>query len=298
MTNYAGAIRIGWLAEQRLPWADLLEVTQQVERLGFDSVWLSDHLTDERGRWFLDPWTALGAVLSCVPRIEAGTLVASSSLRPPLLTAQMARTLSGIGPDRFVLGLGTGGSQEEHERAGVAFGDLDRRVAALRETCMLVRDSVATSSPWSSTRDGAAVAHAPIPLLVGGGGSAVLRVAAQYADRWTIWGTPRHLAEKGATLSAFARDAGRRPEDIARGAIVMILPHHLPLREHSEPWPAELRGGETEIRRQLAEYAAAGVGEIVVCDFGVQPEHRLAALEWFASVVDSDRRLARPGVPS
>jgi hypothetical protein len=48
----------------------------------------------------------------------------------------------------------------------------------------------------------------------------------------------------------------------------------------------------------LAEYAAAGVGELVVCDFGVRPEHRLAALEWFASVVGSDRRAATPGVPS
>jgi alkanesulfonate monooxygenase SsuD/methylene tetrahydromethanopterin reductase-like flavin-dependent oxidoreductase (luciferase family) len=295
MSGRVGTPRIGWLAEQRLGWTDLLETTRLVERLGYDSVWLSDHLTDERDRWFMDPWTALGAVLSSVPRIEAGTLVASSSLRPPLLTAQMARTLAGIGHGRFVLGLGTGGSGEEHERAGVTFGDFRLRLAVLRQTCAIVRDSLATGSPWSSVGGGAVAEHPPVPLLVGGGGQALLRVAAQCADRWTIWGTPRQLAEKGATLSAFARDAGRRPEDVERGAIVMLLPDHLPQRDHAEPWPAELRGDAAGVRRQLAEYEAAGVGEVVVCDFGVRPEHRLALLEWFASVVGSDRRMATMG---
>jgi alkanesulfonate monooxygenase SsuD/methylene tetrahydromethanopterin reductase-like flavin-dependent oxidoreductase (luciferase family) len=295
VTDSGEAMRIGWLAEQRLPWPELLGVMRRVEQLGYDSIWLSDHLTDERGSWFLDPWTTLGAVLSSVPRIEAGTLVASNSLRPPLLTAQMARTLSGIGPGRFVLGLGTGGSPEEHQAVGVEFDEFDRRVAELHATCTLVRHTVTTDSPWFSTLDGSVATHPGIPLLVGGGGSAVMRVAARLADRWTIWGSPDELASKGATLSAFAREAGRRPRDIMRGAIVMILPDHLPQREHSEPWPAELRGDEAAIRRQLADYAAAEVEEIVVCDFGVRPEYRLAALEWFSTVVSNDRQAARPG---
>ena len=103
-------MQFGWLADQRMPWACLARMTKHVEQLGYDGVWLSDHLADEGGGWLLDGWTALGAILGCVPRIEAGTLVASNSLRVPLLTAHMARTLADIAPGRFVLGLGAGGS--------------------------------------------------------------------------------------------------------------------------------------------------------------------------------------------
>jgi alkanesulfonate monooxygenase SsuD/methylene tetrahydromethanopterin reductase-like flavin-dependent oxidoreductase (luciferase family) len=124
-----------------------------------------------------------------------------------------------------------------------------------------------------------------IPLVLGGGGSAVLRLAGRYADRWTIWGTPGQLASKGALLSAFARDAGRRPDNVRRGAIVMLLPEHLPERSNPGLWPAELRGDKTAVAKQLTDYAAAGVNDIIVCDYGVDPAYRLPALEWFASIM-------------
>src|SRR5436305_2745195 len=152
MTGPSHRMQFGWLAEQRFKWAELLDMTRRVEQLGFDSVWLSDHLADEEDGWLLDAWTTLGAILGCVPRIEAGTLVASNSLRPPLLTAHMARTLADIAPGRFILGLGAGGSRDEHRRVGVAFDDLERRVTALRKACVLIRRTTTGDSPWPHPR--------------------------------------------------------------------------------------------------------------------------------------------------
>ena len=275
-------MRLGWLAEQRLDWPGILDMTEQVERLGFDSVWLSDHLADERGGWLLDSWTTLGALLARVPRLEAGTLVASNSLRSPLLTAHMARTLADIAPGRFVLGLGAGGSREEHVAAGVTFEGIAWRVAALRDACELIRRTTAASSPWP---DAPLAGRPPIPLLLGGGGNAILRLAGSFADRWAIWGTPEELAAKGAAVSEAAREAGRDPAAVRRGAIVMILPDHLSKRAGQDHWPAELHGDEQAVSRQLARYADAGVEDLIVCDYGVHPGCRLAALTWLASVM-------------
>jgi alkanesulfonate monooxygenase SsuD/methylene tetrahydromethanopterin reductase-like flavin-dependent oxidoreductase (luciferase family) len=289
-------MRFGWLAEQRLRWDALLGMTRQVEQLGFDSVWLSDHITDEQGHWLLDAWTTLGAILGSVPRIEVGTLVAANSLRPSLLTAHMARTLADIGPGRFVLGLGAGGSREEHHMAGVAFDHIEHRVAALRDTCEFIRRTEDTDSPASNDRVISEASQPKIPLLLGGGGPAVLQLAGRYADRWTIWGTPDVLRHKVAVLSEFARDNGRDPEDVRRGAIAMVLPDRIPKRSNPSRWPAELRGDEAAVVRQLAAYAAAGVDDIIVCDYGVDPAHRLHALEWFAAIMNRFEGPAVPGV--
>lgn len=275
-------MRLGWLAEQRLDWPGLLDTTEQVERIGFDSVWLSDHLADERGDWLLDPWTTLGALLARVPRLEAGTLVASNSLRSPLLTAHMARTLADIAPGRFVLGLGAGGSRDEHLAAGVTFDGITRRSASLRDACELIRRTTAAGSPWA---DAPLDGRPPIPLLLGGGGNAILRLAGSLADRWAVWGTPEELAAKGAVVSAAARESGRDPAGIRRGAIVMILPDHLSKRAGQDHWSAELRGDEQAVSRQVVRYADAGVEDLIVCNYGVDPGCRLAALTWLASVV-------------
>jgi alkanesulfonate monooxygenase SsuD/methylene tetrahydromethanopterin reductase-like flavin-dependent oxidoreductase (luciferase family) len=243
---------------------------------------MSDHFRDERGGWLLDAWTSLGATLACVPRMEVGLLVASDALRPSLVTVQMARTLTEIGAGRFVLGLGTGGSRHEHLAAGVSFLPIDDRVAALESTCRLLRsthDQVgADRSAWHRN-------DSPVTLLLGGAGDAMLRLAGRYADRWAVWGSPDELAVLGAKVFRHARDAGRGPRDVRLGAIVMLLPEHLSERTHTSPWPAELRGGRPFVEQQLARYRAAGVLDLVVCDYGVEPAERPAALQWFAAIM-------------
>jgi alkanesulfonate monooxygenase SsuD/methylene tetrahydromethanopterin reductase-like flavin-dependent oxidoreductase (luciferase family) len=285
MNSAVDPMRFGWLADQRLAWNALADTARSVERLGYDSLWMSDHFRDERGGWLLDAWTSLGATLACVPRIEAGLLVASDTLRPSLVTVQMAKTLTEIGAGRFVLGLGAGGSRRDHLAAGVDFPPLDDRVAALESTCRLLRSTHARDTAGTAGRSAWHRDDSPVTLLLGGASGAILRLAGRYADRWVVWGSPDKLAALGAEVSRHARDAGREPRDVRRGAIVMLLPEHLSECADSSPWPAELRGGRVLVERQVARYRAAGVHDLVVCDYGLQPADRPAALKWFAAVM-------------
>ena len=65
----------------------------------------------------------------------------------------------------------------------------------------------------------------------------------------------------------------------------MILPDHLSKRAGKDHWQAELRGNEQAVSKQVAKYVGAGVDDLIVCDYGVDPGCRLAALTWLASVM-------------
>lgn len=285
----APLLRYGWLAEQRLPWPELLAAVELAERLGYDHVWCSDHLSDEDGRWFADAWTSLAAILARVPRIEAGTLVASNQMRAPLLTTHMAWTLASIAPGRFVLGLGAGGDRTEHVRAGVGFAPHNQRVAELAEACALIRRTVAAGSPWSPEELGGDSGPAPgqvprIEVLLGGASDEILRLAGAVADRWAAWGTPTQLAAHSVRLDNHARAAGRDPKTVRRGAIVMLLPDGIAARPDRGPWRAALRGSDDAVLAQLAEYVSAGVTDVIGCDYGIRADARTEVLEWFAGI--------------
>lgn len=283
---------VSWLADQRLPWAELVRRAKHAAEFGYGGVWLSDHLIDEDGQWLLDCWTTLGALMVAVPEVELGTLVAASTLRNPVITTHMARALLRIGQGRFVLGLGAGGSAEDHRVAGVAFPDLVERAARLDETCRLLRDVLPGSEAQpgeSQRRRRSAVAWAggTVPLLIGGASEQVLKIAARHADRWTIWASPERAADLRGSLARYCTDAGRDVRAIRCGAIVMMTPEHLPQRYPGASWPAVMEGDIASMRRQVRQYELAGIDELVICDYAVVPDHQCQALRWFAERVAS-----------
>lgn len=286
-------VRFGWLADQRLPWQAMLARTIDVERLGYGSVWLSDHLFDESNRWLLDCWTSAAALLAAVPRIEVGTLVAANTLRHPALTAHMAHTAAQIAPARFVLGLGAGGSAEEHRAIGVPFPDLAERTSRLDDACALLRTAKGSSPaafdgnyyrlPACGAQPDAATD--PLPILVGGASQRVLDIAARHADRWTIWADPETAAARREALAASCAASNRDIADIRCGAIAMMIPEHLPNRFPDESWPATLAGNADQMLELVECYADAGIEDVVVCEFAIAPDRQHEALVWFAENV-------------
>ena len=108
--------------EREVRWPELLDMTRAIEDLGFDSVWVGEHLLyrwadrPPRGPW--EAWTLLAAIAASTSRIELGPLVACTNFHNPALLAKQAATIDEISGGRFVLGLGAGWNETEFRAFG------------------------------------------------------------------------------------------------------------------------------------------------------------------------------------
>src|SRR3954462_5170400 len=109
------------------------------EEVGFDSIWLGDHLLyEDRGPW--EVWTLMAALASATSRVTIGPLVACAGFHPPGLIAKMASTIDEISDGRFVLALGAGWNRREFDAFGVPY---DRRVSRFEEAFAIIRGLLA-----------------------------------------------------------------------------------------------------------------------------------------------------------
>src|SRR3954449_6619659 len=113
--DQAAGLRIGVQlpeVERRVPWPEYLAMARAAEAVGFDSIWVGDHLLyrddgrDERGPW--DAWSLLSALATVTDRVRLGPLVARCSFHRAGLLARKAAAVQEISAGRLVLGLGAG----------------------------------------------------------------------------------------------------------------------------------------------------------------------------------------------
>ena len=111
-------------------WHELRAIARRVEALGFDSLWVPDHLFwrgegeagPTKGVW--EGWSILAALAAITERIELGTLVVCTAFRNPALLAKMADTVDEISGGRLILGLGAGYHEPEFRAFGYPFDHL------------------------------------------------------------------------------------------------------------------------------------------------------------------------------
>jgi alkanesulfonate monooxygenase SsuD/methylene tetrahydromethanopterin reductase-like flavin-dependent oxidoreductase (luciferase family) len=98
-------------------WADILAMARAAESVGFDAVWVSDHVGfgDPEGEWSggWESWTLLSALAAAVPGVRLGTYVLAMPYRNPALLAKMAETLDEVSGGRVILGVGAGWNEPE-----------------------------------------------------------------------------------------------------------------------------------------------------------------------------------------
>jgi F420-dependent oxidoreductase-like protein len=234
------------------------------EAAGWDGVWSSDHLMPSSG----DPrapvnesFTLLAALAATVPRLRLGHMVAGNTYRHPALVAKMAAGIDRISGGRYVLGLGAGWQQDEHDAYGIAFPAAGERMARLDEACRVIRclldgETSSFEGRFYRLRD-APLSPKPVqarlPLLIGGGGERLLLgIVARHADEWNVFATPEVLRAKLDVLERHCEAAGRDINQIKRTVVL-------------DP-PRDQRGDEALIHGRLAAYAALGVDEIVIRD--------------------------------
>ncbi|HZP91010.1 MAG TPA: LLM class flavin-dependent oxidoreductase [Actinomycetota bacterium] len=281
----------------------MADAATRAERLGFDSVWVSDHFLyslaryggSERLQGSLEPLTALAALAPLTERVRLGTLVLGAPFRHPAILAKSATAIDLLSGGRLDLGLGAGWYEEEFVRFGYRFGTVGDRFRLLEETVQaldgllpggpvdvegrLVRFRGAFNHPLPAQRPRP-------PIWVGAkGGDRSLRLAARHADGWnTVWRwTPgayagrvtraRELCEREGRDPATLRLSlglytivGENPADLrARYAAMQRWVPGVIDREPLEAFAADtLTGTPEEVIERLAQFAELGVEEVVV----------------------------------
>ncbi len=281
-------VRLGIQLPQFGPHADpeaIAEVAVAAEELGFDSVWVSDHvvlpvegsaryphsskgLPNENLTPIFEAITTLAFVAGRTRRIRLGTSVLVAPVREPILCAKALASLDALSAGRLTVGLGAGWMESEFEVLGSPH--FARRGAVLEEIVNLWTALWSGAGSFTgSAFDVPEVVFAPLPaqtprppIWIGGNSDAAIRRAARVGDGWH--GARMPPAEFGAAvgrLSDAVAEHGREPAAVEPSLTCL-------LRFGDEDLdPARLRdlvGSPALVGEQLNAYAAAGAQTIVL----------------------------------
>lgn len=280
-------IRIGVTLPAQGPDAPLTipAAARLAERLGFDSVWMSDHVVmvenaaspypfDEDGqiRWNIDhpmsdPLITLAAASTATTRIGLGTCVLIAPMRNPVVLAKQVATLDVLAGGRFTLGVGVGWLAEEFAVLGAPFEDrgtrLDEWMAILRD-CWTGRPAARRYRHWNIP-PGVLCYPTPageVPILVGGMSKHALRRTGRHADGWMAFQyteeiDPDEIRSGIAAIRREASGAGRPPP----ARLAMQSP-----------------GPTPPLAEDLPRLVEAGLNEVVVSVDWTSPERVEASL--------------------
>ena len=208
----------------------LVEIARECENLGYDSIWVYDHLSPF---WVpsgqsLECWTLLSALAERTEKIKIGSLVANVNFRNPALLAKMSSTLDNISNGRLILGLGTGDrlSRRELTSYGYNFDSLEDRAAKLREAILILKamwteDKPSFDGKFYRIREAVNFPKPKQrphpPIWIGGRHQKIIDIVAEIAEGWNYWGLSSQDAEKCSSyLLARCSEMGRHIEDITK----------------------------------------------------------------------------------
>ena len=236
------------VAQQRMPWDEVVSRVQFAENLGFDGAWGFDHFQpmygDGPGETF-EGMTTLAALAGVTTRIRLGLLVTGVTYRHPSVFAAEALTIDHASHGRLELSLGAAWFDKEHNELGIPFPSTPERFDLLEDALEIVQrlftgDVVSYDGKKVSLRD-AQLQPVPVqqphpPIWIGGSGpKRTLPLVAKYADVWHTWGTPNSLQDANRRIDELATAAGREPSAIKR-ANSLSLDDLDTARKHAGKW--------------------------------------------------------------
>jgi probable F420-dependent oxidoreductase len=306
-----------------------LKIAIDAERLRYDSAFVSDHVvlpvSSARSTYpysptrqlpggaaqnYLEPLALLAFLAHATQRIRLGTSVLVVPYRNPLLAAKMLATVDVLSGGRLILGAGVGWLVEEFE--ALATEPFEARGRVTDEYLTLMRrawttDPVSFDGRYYTIKDVHVMPkprqRAGIPIWIGGHTEAALRRTAALGNAWHPIGLrppallhPEEYAASVRTLRAYAKEAGRDPDEIT-------LTFRVPMRV--QPTRAKAAGGDrplfqgtaTEVLGDVSTYAALGVTHFIFDPTSADVRETLANYERFAADVRPRLRAAEPAAP-
>jgi probable F420-dependent oxidoreductase len=290
--------------ERVVRWPEYVAMARAAEAVGFDTLWLGDHLLyrwpgrEPRGPW--EVWTMLAAIAASTSRIRLGPLVAATAFHAPAMLAKLAATVDEVSGGRLVVGLGAGWNETEFAAFGFPFDHrIDRFEEAFTIIRTLLREGVIDfDGRYYQARDCELLPRPARqggpPILIGSSGPRMLRITMPHADAWNVWyadigNAPSGLPPYLERVDEACREVGRDPATVERTAAVQV---RLPGGAGRIMGDAKAGGGEplagspAAIAEGLRAYARLGLAEVQLV---VDPID-LGAIEALAPVLaDLDR---------
>lgn len=264
--------------EYEVLFADLVAMARLAEDVGFDSLWLGDHLLYDlpvgpRGPW--EVWTSLAALAASTTRIELGPLVASTSFHAPAMLAKMAATVDAISGGRLVLGLGAGWNRREYDAFGFPY---DHRVSRFEESFTIIR-TLLTDGEIDFHGAYYDVDHAVLhprsprpggpPLWVGSVRERMQAITLPHVQAWNVWwsdygNTPDGFAELKAGIDERIAALGRAGEVEATCAVFLQLPGGggRQMGDYVGREIAAIEGPPDELAEHLRAFERAGAAHV------------------------------------
>lgn len=257
-----------------LSWSEIKDVVLLTEEVGFDSVWVYDHLLyrDKKkkatGIW--ESWSMLTAMAAVTNKVDLGTLVACNSFRNPALLAKMAHTLDEISGGRFIMGLGAGWNQPEYDAFGFPF---DHKVDRFEEALQIIQPLLKSGyvdfeGKYYQARDCEIIPRSPrkegIPLLIGAFQPRMMKLTVKYADMWNAcyMSIPRSTEKPLRGIRKACKEEGRDIDSIQKTFLIHLgFPELLGWKKEKKR--GILSGSVEEIAQVLEEYEQLGTEHLM-----------------------------------
>ena len=246
------------------------ETASQVDEMGYSGIFLPDHFIPQ---W--EPIAAMAAIAAVTKSIDVGSMVCCVDYRHPVVLAKASATINLISNNRHIFGIGAGWMESDYAMAGIPFDEAATRIRRLEEAIKIIKgmwtqESTSLDGKYYRVKNlpkaVEELEYAKPRLMIGGGGSSLLKLAGRHADvanvngrlvggenRWRKWvvdGSYANLGKKVDTVRKAAVASGRDPDEIV----------------YSQ-WIATRRmfGDPLEEKRKLADRFGATLDEVDEC---------------------------------
>ncbi len=267
----------------------LVDYGVEVERLGYDSVWVWDHmlLGVEPNFPIIDSLTVLTGIAARTSRIRMGTGILVLPLRNPVTLAKQLASMDLLSDGRLIMGMASGWYKREFDAVGIPF---DKRGKLMDENLEIMNrlwTEPKVDGKYMHHNIAAAVMYPKprqqprMPILIGGYVDRVLQRAGTAGDGWlTYFYRPDDFKRSWDKIRAFAAEAGKDPDTLLNASQlpIMVGPSREAVRDEMMEWlnkewdfPAHsdcsrdsaIMGSVDDCVAQLREHIAVGVQKII-----------------------------------